>query len=273
MNITALCIKRPITTGMFFLALLVLGLISSGKMPIDLFPQVSYPAISISTSYSGAGPEEIEQMITIPIEQAVSTINQVKSINSSSQEGSSRVTVNFNWGLNLDEAANDIRSSLDRVKSRLPEGAGTPTTFKFDQSSAPVLTLGLSGTMDEASLRQLADNDLSYQLQKIEGVARVDVRGGRNREIRVFLKQERLQTLGITAEQVATVLKNENSMLPAGHLAVGVGDFLLRTKGEFQNLDEIKNLVISVRDDIPVYLRDFAEVTEGFQSYFFHSAN
>jgi HAE1 family hydrophobic/amphiphilic exporter-1 len=251
---------------MFFLALLVLGLISASKMPIDLFPQVTYPAINVSTSYSGAGPEEIEQLITIPVEQAVSTINQVKSITSTSQEGSSWVTVNFNWGLNLDEATNDIRSSLDRIKARLPEDAGVPTIFKYDPSASPVLTLGLSGKMDEASLRQLADNDLSYQLQKVDGVARVEVRGGRNREIRVFLKQERLQTLGITAEQVATILKNENAMLPAGHLAVGVGDFLLRTKGEFQNLDEIKNLVIAVRDDIPIYLKDLAEVTEGLEA-------
>jgi hydrophobic/amphiphilic exporter-1 (mainly G- bacteria), HAE1 family len=265
-NITAFCIKRPITTGMFFLALVVLGIISSSKMPIDLFPQVTFPAINISTSYSGAGPEEIEQQITIPIEQAVSTVNQVKSISSTSQEGSSRVTVDFAWGVNLDVAANDIRSSLDRVKSRLPADAGIPSIFKYDPSSSPVVTLGLSGTMDEASLRQLADNDLSYQLQKVDGVARVDVRGGRNREIRVLLKQERLQTLGITAEQVAAVLKNENAMLPAGHLAVGVGDFLLRTKGEFQSLNEIQNLVIAVRGDIPVYLKDVALVTEGFQT-------
>ncbi|TCL56164.1 CzcA family heavy metal efflux pump/hydrophobe/amphiphile efflux-1 (HAE1) family protein [Hydrogenispora ethanolica] len=265
MKITDFCIKRPITTAMFFLALGVLGILSSSKMPIDLFPQITYPAINVSTSYSGAGPEEIEQLITIPIEQAVSGVNQVKSITSTSQEGSSRVTVNFNWGLNLDEATNDIRAALDRVKSRLPDDADIPAIFKYDPSQSPVMTIGLSSTrLDAGSLRKLADDELSYQLQKVNGVARVDVRGGQSEEIQVHLKQDRLQALEIAADQVATVLSNENSMEPAGHLAVGVGDFLLRTQGQFQSLDEIRNIVVTTRNNIPVYLKDLATVEPGY---------
>ncbi len=251
---------------MFFLALGVLGILSCSKMPIDLVPQVTYPSINISTSYTGAGPEEVEQLITIPVEQAVSGVNQVKSITSTSQEGSSRVTVNFNWGLNLDEATNDIRSALDRIKSRLPDDANTPTIFKYDPSQSPVMTIGLTGRMDGGALRKLADDELSYQLQKVNGVSRVDVRGGQDEEIQVHLKQDRLQALAITGDQIATVLKNENSMQAAGHLDVGVGDFLLRTQGQFKTLDEIRNTAISNRNGVPIYLKDLATVEPGYAS-------
>ncbi|HYH03931.1 MAG TPA: efflux RND transporter permease subunit, partial [Bacillota bacterium] len=266
MKLTEVCIKRPVTTGMFYLALLVLGVISSSLMPIDLFPEVTYPAINIRTTYSGAGPEEIERLITIPIEQSVSTINGVKSIMATSQEGSSRVTVNFDWGYDLDEAANDIRANLDRTRRRLPDEADTPTIFKFDPSMSPVLTLGLSGQQDEAALRKLADDDLSYLLQRIDGVAQVEVRGGKNQEIRVFLKQDRMQAFGITANQLTSAIAKENSMTPAGYLEVGIGDYLLRTKGELQTLDEIRNLVVAQRDGIPVYLKDLADIEQGYET-------
>jgi HAE1 family hydrophobic/amphiphilic exporter-1 len=265
LNLTGFCIRRPVTTGMFFFALIIIGLISCSRMPIDLFPEITFPALSVSTSYSGAGPEEVERLITIPIEQAVSTINGVKSITATSQEGSSRVTINFNWGYNLDAAANDIRANLDRAKRRLPDDAGDPTVFKFDPSMAPVLTLGLSGPLDEVTLRKLADEDLCNQLQRVDGVASVDVRGGKSREIRVFLKQDRLQALGLTASQVANAIRNENSMVPAGNLASGIGDFLLRTKGELQDLEELKNIIVVRREGTPVYLRDIATVEEGYE--------
>ncbi|MGE5530338.1 MAG: efflux RND transporter permease subunit [Patescibacteria group bacterium] len=266
MKLTALCIKRPVTTGMFFTALIVLGLLSASRMPIDLFPEIAYPAVSISTAYAGAGPQEIERLITIPIERAVSTVNQVNAITSSSQEGSSRVTVNFNWGMNLDEAANDIRAVIDRVRRRLPDDADTPVVSKFDPSSAPVMTLGLSGRTDEAALRKLAEDDLSYLLQRVEGVASVEIRGGKRREIRVYLKQDRLQSLGLTADQIANTLGKENSMSPAGHLAIGAGDYLLRAQGEYRSIEEIRDLVVASREGVTVRLRDLAVIEDGFET-------
>lgn len=267
MNVIAFCIKRPVTTIMFFVGVVILGIFCALRMPIDLLPEITYPAINISTSYSGAGPEEIEDLITIPVEQAVATVNKVKSITSVSEEGRSRVTVQFDWGLNLDESTNDIRANLDRIRRRLPDDADQPTIFKYDPSSAPIATIGLSSeSLDEQILRQLAEDDLSYQIQKVDGVAGVDVRGGRNREIRVYLKQERLQALGIPIDQVSTVIENANVMLPAGNLSVGVGDFLLRTKGEFSNLEDIQNLVVLDRSGTPVYLRDLAVIEEGFET-------
>lgn len=262
MTITKFCIRRPVTTAMFFTALMVLGVFSVLKMPMDLFPQITFPSINIFTSYSGAGPEEVERLITIPIERSVATVNRVKSITSTSEEGSSRVRVNFSWGISLEEATNDIRANLDRVKRNLPEDAGTPVIFKFDSSAMPVLTIGISGT-DEETLRRIAEDDLSYQLQRVEGVAGVDVRGGKNKEIRILLRQDRLEALRITSEQVTNALRNENAMLPAGYLEIGSGDFLLRTKGEFQDLAEIENVIVANREGIPVFLKDLARVEAG----------
>jgi len=260
------CIKRPVTIVMFFSALMILGVFSGLRMPIDLMPDITFPAINISTSYSGAGPEEIEELVTIPVEQAVSTVNGVKSISSTSSEGRSRVTVFFDWGVDLEEATNDIRANLDRIRQRLPDGAGQPSLFKFNPSSMPVVTIGLSGDLDEDTLRQLAEDDFSYQIQKVEGVANVEVRGGRNREIRVYLKRDRLLSLGISFDQVVSALKNENVMQPAGNLGIGTGDFLLRTKGEFTSIDDIRNLIVLYREGVPIYLRDLADVEEGFET-------
>jgi len=260
------CIKRPVTIVMFFSALMILGVFSGMRMPIDLMPDITFPAINVSTTYSGAGPEEIEELVTIPIEQAVSTVNGVKSISSTSSEGRSRVTIFFDWGVNLEDATNDIRANLDRIRQRLPDGASQPSLFKFNPSSMPVVTLGLSSHLDEDTLRQLAEDEFSYQIQKVEGVANVEVRGGRNREIRVYLKQDRLLSLGITSDQVISALKNENVMRPAGNLGIGAGDFLLRTKGEFTSIDDIRNLIVLYREEVPVYLRDLAEVEEGYET-------
>ncbi|NLY74007.1 MAG: TolC family protein [Firmicutes bacterium] len=266
MKLIEFSVKRPVTTTMFFAALVILGVVSLSRMSMDLFPEISFPTISISTSYSGAGPEEVEQMITIPVERAVATVNRVESITSNSGEERSWVRVNFAWGTDLEAAANDIRSNLDRIRRSLPDGAGTPTVFKFDSNASAILTLGLYGDMDEGALRELAEDTISYQLQRVPGVANVDVRGGRRREIRVNLKQTRLQALGITSEQVVNVIKAENTNLPAGYIESGSGDFLLRTTGEFRDLEEIRNLVVTTRDGVPVYLKDIAEVEEGYET-------
>jgi HAE1 family hydrophobic/amphiphilic exporter-1 len=265
MNLVDFCLKRPVTTVMFFTALVILGVVSYSKMRVDLFPEITYPTLNVSVSYSGAGPEEIEQMITIPIEQAVATVNGVKNITSVSQEGSSRVTAEFDWGRDLGDATDDLRTSLDRVVRRLPEDAGTPTVSKWNPSSRPILSLGVSGQMNEYDLRRFAEEDLTNMIQRVDGVASVDVMGGKKREINVRLYNDRLQAFGITADQVVNALKSENAMLPAGHLTTHTGDFFLRTQGQFEALDEMQNLVVATRNNAPIYLNTLAEVEEGFE--------
>lgn len=264
MNLVNFCIKRPVTTTMFFAALMILGAFSGMRMSMDLMPDISYPTVNISTSYEGAGPEEIERLITIPIEKAVATISGITSISSSSQEGRSRVTLNFDWGMDLDEPVNDIRANLDRVRNRLPDGADVPSIFRYNPSAMPVMEIGISSdVVDEFTLLSFAEEDLSYLIQKVEGVAGAEVRGGRGREINVYLKQERLHSLGITASEVISAISKENVMEPAGNMEIGSGDYLLRTKGEFTTIDDIRNLPIIYRQGIPVYLRDVATIEDG----------
>lgn len=262
MNITSFCIKRPVTTFMFFAILTLLGLFSSSRMPIDLYPNIAMPVVNISTSYSGAGPEEVEQLVTIPVEQAISTINHVTSVTSVSSEGRSRVTVFFDWGVNLDEVMNDIRGNLDRVERRLPDSADKPSIFRFDPAAQPIMSIGLSGNVDEAYLRRLAEDEISYQLQKADGVASVEVRGGSRMEVAVELNRERLSAMGITINEVASAIRSENIMLPAGNLDTGAGEFLLRTDGELKSAGDLKDIVVQYRNGIPIFLQDLGVIEE-----------
>ncbi len=262
MNLTSLCIRRPVTTTMIFLILVLLGLFNSAQMPIDLYPDIASPAVNISTTYSGAGPEEVEQLVTIPIEQAVATVNRVTAVSSSSQEGRSWVTVYFNWGVNLEQSIDEIRTNLDRIVRRLPDQAGTPTINRFDPSAAPIMTIGLSGQMDESFLRSIAENEISPELQKIDGLANVEVRGGRNRRITIALKRERLAAFGLTISQVASAIRNENIILPAGSLETETSEILLRTTGKLESVAELKEIIVAYRNGIPLYLRDLGTVEE-----------
>ncbi len=267
MNITSFCIRRPVTTAMFFLVLTLLGFISASRMAIDLYPEITYPVINISTSYSGAGPEEVEQLITIPIERTVSTINNVRSITSVSSEGFSRVSVYFDWGTNLETALDAIRANLDRVKRRLPEDAETPSIFQYDPSAAPIMTIGLSGNVDPALLKELAEEEVAYYLQRADGVAAVDVRGGQSREVLVALHRDRLAALGVTINQVASAIASENTLQPAGVLETGTAELTLRTHGQITETEEIKNIIVATRNGIPVYLRDLGTVEERTRGY------
>lgn len=267
MNITSFCIRRPVTTSMFFLILMLLGIISASRMPIDLYPEITYPVINISTSYSGAGPEEVEQLVTIPIERTISTINNVRSITSVSSEGFSRVSVFFDWSANLEEALNTIRGNLDRVKRRLPEDADVPSIFQYDPSASPILTIGLSGHMDPTLLKELAEEEISYYLQRADGVAAVDIRGGQSREVLVALHRDRLAALGVTINQVASAVSSENTLQPAGVLETGTAELTLRTHGEIQEIEEIKNIIVATRNGVPIYLRDLGTVEEQSRGY------
>ena len=225
MNIIGFSIKRPVTTTMLLAALVILGLVSLSRMSMDLFPEISFPTISVSTSYSGAGPEEVEQMITIPVERAVATVNRVEAITSSSGEGSSWVRVQFAWGTDLEAAANDIRSNLDRIRRSLPDGAGTPTVRKFDSNASPIITLGLYGEMDEGALRELAEDDLSTAAKIPAWPVWMCARPEPG--IRVMPQTSPSPSLGSRRPNFQRY-QAENTNMPAGYLATGPGDFMLR---------------------------------------------
>ncbi len=277
-GLTAMSVKRPIGVAVFATAITVVGWIAVEKLPVDLLPEVDFPRISVITNYPGVGPEEIENLLTRPIEQAVSTIDGVTTLEGESAEGLSRVQLQFDWGTDLEAAVNDVRAALDRLGDRLPEDAERPNVLKFDISATPIATLGLSGSGDPRRLRYLADELLTRRLERIPGIASVQVNGGRVREIRVELDVDRLIALGVTGQQVVQALNNDNANVSAGDMGDSGREVLVRTVGELTSVDDILNVLVTRRSgrsttgqDLPnasgrpVYVRDVATVTDAFQ--------
>jgi HAE1 family hydrophobic/amphiphilic exporter-1 len=277
-GLTALSVRRPIGVAVLCAVVCILGWIAMVRLPVDLLPEVDFPRISIVTSYEGVAPEEIENLLTRPIEQAVSTIDGVTEITGESAEGLSRVQLQFDWGIDLDNAVNDIRAQLDRLRARLPEDAEQPIVLKFDISATPIATLGLSGTGDPRRLRYFADELLTRRLERLEGIASVQVNGGRVRELRVELDLASLVALGVTGDQVVQALSTNNRNVSAGDMAEAGREVLVRTLGELETVEDIRNVLVTRRSgratstqDLPnaagrpVYVRDVATVSDGFQ--------
>ncbi|MBL8143454.1 MAG: efflux RND transporter permease subunit [Acidobacteria bacterium] len=262
MSIPRTAITRPVTMFMLSGVITLLGAIALTKLPVDLMPEVSFPSLTIRVSYPGVGPLEIEESITRPIEQSVSAVAGIDQVNSTSSEGSSMVRLNFAYGTNLNVAADDVRSRLDRVKGRLPEDADPPVLFKFDSTQFPIMNLAVEGDYDAVSLRELAENTLARRLERVPGVAAVDVRGGLRRQIRVELTREKITALELPVDRVVSLLRTENQNVPLGEVEEGDMTYLLRSPGQFTSLDDIRNLVVLNKSGVPVYLRDIAEVKD-----------
>ena len=262
MSIPRLAIQRPVTMFMLSAVIVLLGAISLTKLPVDLMPEFTAPVITINTNYANVGPLEIEELITRPIEQSVSAVAGITRVDSSSREGGSNVRLNFAWGTNLDAAADDVRSRLDRVRGRLPEEADPPTIFKADSNAQAIMQIGVEGDYDPVTLRELAENDLSPRLERAPGVAAVTINGGLRRQIHVDLSKEKITALNLSVDRVVQALKSENQNLPLGQIDQGDSTYLVRSQGQFVNIDDIRNLVVLTRENVPVYLKDVADVQD-----------
>ncbi|MBN2382116.1 efflux RND transporter permease subunit [bacterium] len=265
MNLPEYAIDKPVTTFMVFVAVVLIGLVSLFRLSVDLMPEIEFPSISIFTTYEGVGPEEIETLITRPIEQSVSSVQGIDRVESFSSEGRSRVQLRFTWDTQLEDAMNDIRSAIERIRDQLPEDADSPSIFKFDLSSAPIMFLTLSGDMAEWKLRQFAEDTISYRLERLEGVASVDVRGGLKREIHVDLSADRLTSYSIDAAQVADALKRDNVNLPAGDAREQDHEIIVRTLGEFSSVKQMENVVVAYRDGSPIRVKDLGTVRDSYE--------
>ncbi len=270
MSIPRTAIERPVTMFMISGVVILLGIMSLSRLPVDLLPDVSYPSLTIRVSYAGVGPLEMEELVTRPIEQAVSATSGVERLESTSSEGSSRVTLNVAWGTDLNAAADDVRNRLDRVRGRLPEEADPPVLFKFDANASPIMGVGVEGNFDRVTLREMAENDLSPRLERVPGVASVSVEGGLRRQIHVELSKEKILALELPVNRVIQLLRSENQNTPLGEIDEGDRTYLLRSQGQFENLNQIRDLVVMTRAGVPVYLKDIAEVkdsTEDLRSF------
>ncbi len=262
MNLPAFCVRRPKLTVMVMFIALILGGISLRRLPVDLMPDITYPTMAIFSTYENASPEEMEELITRPIEEAVSAVPGVEEITSESSEGNSVVRVSFSWGTDLDVASNDVRDRLDRIISQLPEEMDRPRLMKFDPSSMPILIMGASSSLDPIQLRKIIDEQIKYRLERVPGVASVDVRGGLEREIRVSLYANKIKALNLPLNQILNALRAANITQPAGSIEQGHYDVTVRTPGQYSSVGEIGETVVASFKGVPVRLKEIASVED-----------
>ncbi len=270
MSIPRVAIERPVTMFMLSAVIVLLGGLSLFKLPVDLMPDVTYPSITVRVGYGGVGPAEIEELIVRPLEQTLAAVPALEQMNSTASEGSGTVRLNFAWGTNLSEAADEVRSRVDRVRGRLPQEADAPSIQKFDSAAAPIMGIGVEGDYDRVTLREMAELDLVPRLERVEGVAAVTVNGGLRRQIHVELSKEKITALDLSVDRVITTLRTENQNVPLGEVDEGDATYLVRSQGQFQSLDQIRDLVVLTKGSVPIYLRDIAEVkdtTEDLRSF------
>jgi hydrophobic/amphiphilic exporter-1 (mainly G- bacteria), HAE1 family len=262
MSLYSSSVKRPITTTVVFLAVLALGLFSLRQMPIDLYPEIDPPFISIFTTYAGANAADIETNVTRPLEDNLSTVTNLKNITSVSRDNMSTITLEFEYETNLDEATNEIRDIIGRIIGVLPEDVDQPIVFKFSSAMIPVMMI--SATADESypALAKIIDDLVVNPLNRIDGVGAVPVFGEPVREIQVNVDPRRLEAMNLTVEQIGGILAAENINLPAGNIKMGSVDYPLRFTGEFAQSDYIKGIVIGNFNGNPVFVSDVAEVKD-----------
>ena len=265
MRISRFAVHRPIFTIMVVLIAVIMGVISLIRLPVDLMPDISYPTLSISCNYENAGPEEIEELITRPIEEAMSAVPGAEEVSSISMEGRGTVRVTFSWGTDLDAAANDIRDRLDRVIPRLPDDADRPRLRKFDLANFPILILGVSSKLDPVQLRLIIEDQVKYRLERAPGVAAVDIRGGLEREIHVNIKADKVKAIGVPLDQIIRRIREGNINIPAGTIDYGNLEVTVRTSGEYSSLDQIKDTVVAIKENVPIRLGEIAEVEDSWR--------
>jgi HAE1 family hydrophobic/amphiphilic exporter-1 len=250
---------------MVVLVVLILGVISFMRIPVDLMPEITFPRVTINTRYENVAPQEIETLITEPVEKAVSSVSGVEDVSSVSVEGRSQVRVGFGWGTDLDEAVSDVREKIDRLRDDLPEDAEAPVISKYDANARPIMFIGIYGNMDPVTLRRFVENQIQYRLERRRGVASADIRGGLEREIHVDLFLDKMRALKLSPADVIRALRAENVTLPAGNLDRAHLEVMVRTLGEFTSLDQIRKTVVTRRGGVPVHLEELANIEDSYK--------
>ncbi|MCD6498810.1 MAG: efflux RND transporter permease subunit [Deltaproteobacteria bacterium] len=259
-------VRRPVAAIMVFLAVVVIGVVALTRLNMDLMPKFDLPVISVITIYRGAGPKEVEQRVTKVLETQLATVTDLDRVESTSQENASIITLRFDWGTDLTEAANEIRDKLSLAKKRLPDGADEPYMMKLDMSQMPILMLGISASgPSRRGLKKLIEDKVADPLKRLPGVATVMVMGGAKRQVRVELDQRRLQATGIGLDQVMGLLASSNLNVPGGVLDTGRTSYTVRVPAEFESPAQIGQLVVgqNPRTGAPVHLADVAHIVDG----------
>lgn len=260
MNLSKLAVKRPVTITMMVLVVVLLGAISLTRLPIDLYPEMEFPIAIVYTTYSGVGPQEVESLITKPVEGAIASVGNIVEVSSMTSQGTSIVVAEFNDGTNMDFASLDMREKVDLIKGLLPEDADEPMVMLIDPNSTPIYQISLSAGSDLTGLQTLAEDTFKQRFERLDGVASVDIQGGVTEEIQVIVDQEQLLGYGVNSSQLAQLLGAGNLNLPGGSVDRGEQKLTIRVVGEFRSLEEIKDTPITLSSGEVINIREFADV-------------
>ncbi|TFH74649.1 efflux RND transporter permease subunit [Gammaproteobacteria bacterium LSUCC0112] len=261
MALTTTSIRRPVATTMVFLIIITLGTLSFRFLPVDLLPAIEMPELSVQVSYPNVGPEEIELLITEPLENALSVVPDVERMTSFSREGNASVSLRFAQGVNIDVISNDVREALDRVRRSIPDEADAPRINRFNPDDQPIVVIGAQSTLDMMELTRILERDLARRFEQIPGVGAIDIWGGINREIRVEVSRDRLLASGLTMNDISAAIGRENTTLPGGNVQRGLSDLYVRSRGEYDNVQEVRDTVIRTVNGVPIRVADLAEVS------------
>ena len=266
MLLTKFSIRRQITLVMVYAVVIFFSFFAFSQLKIDFFPDITFPFAGVITSYSGVGPDDIETLVTRPIEEAVSSVKHIKKVSSQSSKGSSVVTLEFKYGTDMNLAESDIRKNLDYIRDFLPADASEPLVFVFDPSMMPISYFSLSSPyLGPAELRRLAEDKIEPMLERIDGVASVQTMGGSQRQINVSINPVLLASYNLSPNDVTQAIQFGSGLQPAGTIQTRGKNFNLRVLSEYASLDQIRKTIVTYKNGLPVYVKDVAAVDDGFK--------
>ncbi len=258
-------VKRPIMTSLVFIAITIFGLFSLSRLPIDLYPDIDTNMIMVMETYAGASAEDIENNVTRPLENTLNSVNYLKHITSQSKENYAIITLEFEYGYDIDKLTNDVRDKLDMVTTSLPDDAGTPIIFKFSSDMIPILVLSAQAKESTEALYKILDDQVANPIARIAGVGSVSVSGAAERTIYVYCDPDKLEAYNLSIETISSIIGYENKNVPGGSFDTGNNAYTLRVKGEFSDPKEMENIVVSADGNKIVYLKDVARVEDTTQ--------
>ena len=265
MNLYSSAVKKPVTTILVFVAVVIIGLFSLLKLPIDLYPDIDTNTIMVMTTYAGASSQDIEQNVTRPLENTLNSVEHLKHITSNSKENISIITLEFEYGYDIDVLTNSVRDKLDMVSSMLPDDAETPIIFKFSTDMIPIVLLSAQANESLPGLYKILDENVANTLARVDGVGTVSISGAPKREIHIYLDPARLEAYNLTAESVIQLVAAENKNVPGGTFDMGSDTYSLRVQGEFKDPTEMRDLVVGSKDGAVVRLSDVARIDDSVE--------
>ncbi len=265
MSIYGGAVKRPIMTTLCFVAVVILGLFSLNKLPIDLYPDIETNTLMVMTTYQGASAQDIEQNVTRPLENVLNSVSNLKHITSASRENISVITLEFEYGYDIDVLTNDVRDKLDMISSAMPDDAETPIIFKFSTDMIPILLLSVQADESMPGLYKILDEAVANPLARISGVGSVSISGAPKREIHIYVDPARLEAYNLTVEQISSVVAAENRNIPGGVFDLGSNTYSLRVQGEFVSSDDMADIVVGSYEGRNIYLRDVARIDDSLE--------